>query len=67
MAASCFSIAGPAGSLLLSDASHYVFPDAGSMVQDLELYQHPAITGLVVTQTAAANVSDALSSKPYRV
>ena len=42
---------------LLSDSSHYVFPDAQSMVQYLELYQDPAITSLVVTQTAAAAVS----------
>ena len=42
---------------LISESTHYVLPDAQSLVEDIEVYQHPAIAGVIVTQTAAAHVS----------
>ena len=45
-----------AGGILSGSVSHYVLPDVQCVQHYLELWQHPAITDLILLQTALTHV-----------
>ena len=46
----------PVPALLPSEASHYVVPDGGTLCLFQEVFEHPSLMGVIVTQTAANTV-----------
>ena len=43
--------------VLSSEVDHYTIPDGEVLSQFLDVFEHPSLTGLIITQTAANHVS----------
>lgn len=51
--------------VLSSEVDHYAIPDGEVLSQFLDVFEHPSLTGLIITQTAANHVRTYIGHRSY--